>query len=444
MTLVALLTALAASAAPAPRKVAVFDLEATAAPPELAAAASLILPTEVRARDPGAQVISSADLHAMLGLEREKKMLGCEESASCMAEIGGAMGVDELVAGRLGKVGQTWVLELHRTDVHRARVVSSAVRTVRGAEDALIGALREAVSELYGGAAGSATAAGGAAQDGRQVLSGTVTEGGKPVKDAWVRVYDPSSGDHVESVQTGPDGSYRLRLPRGLYSVRTRGQEVRADLAGGDRVRHFPAAVGRITLALEDAAGRPVSRARVVLFDGRGSLPPVSYEVSGADGRVTLFTPQPGARHLLEVLLDSGQASGSIVYRSETQLLRGVPLEAPAAGATVDLGSLRLPAGAVIVGLVTRGGRPAANAVVQVRVGGPDRKNRFVQTRTRRDGSYSLSLPAGLSVARLCAFVPRVGCPAAGHGAGSGGGYAFVDDVALGAAGSTTVRDLAF
>jgi hypothetical protein len=443
MNLAPLLAALVAAAPTASKKIAVFDLEATGAPAALAAAASLVVPTEVRARNPGAHVISSADLHAMLGLEREKRMLGCEESASCMAEVGGAMGVDELVAGRLGMVGRTWVLELHRTDVPRAQVVSSAVRTVRGEEDALVGALRDAVGELYPGAA-PAPKDRGASREADRVLSGAVTEGGKPVADAWVRIHDPVTGAQLESVRTRPDGSYRLQLRRGVYSVRSRGQEARVDLTGGDSARRFPGSVGRITATLLDAAGRPVVRAKAVLFDPRGSLPPVSYEVSDADGRVTLFTPEPGRKHLLEILLDRGQASGSMVYGRATQLLRGATVTAPAAGQVVDLGPLRLPAGAVLAGFVTHGGRPAAHAAVVVRVGGRAGRNRFVQTRARHDGSYSLSLPAGLSVARLCALAPRARCPAGGRGAGSGPGYAFVDGVVLGGAGSTTTRDLAF
>jgi len=150
MILAPLLVAALLAAGPAPKKVAVFDLEATGVEPTLAQATSLILPTEVRSRLPGAQVISSSEIQSMLGLEKQRAMMGCTD-ATCLAEIGGALGVDELVSGRLGKVGKTYVLELRRTDVRRARVVGSAARTVRGDEDALLGAIQGTLDELYPG-----------------------------------------------------------------------------------------------------------------------------------------------------------------------------------------------------------------------------------------------------------------------------------------------------
>lgn len=150
MILAPLLAAALLSAEPPPKKVAVFDLEATGVEPTLAQATSLILPTEVRSRLPGAQVISSSEIQTMLGLEKQRAMMGCTD-ANCLAEIGGALGVDELVSGRLGKVGRTYVLEIRRTDVRKARVVGSAARTVRGDEDALLEAIQGTLDELYPG-----------------------------------------------------------------------------------------------------------------------------------------------------------------------------------------------------------------------------------------------------------------------------------------------------
>ncbi len=158
MTLLPLLAAAALAATPAQRKIAVFDLEATGVEPTLAQAASFVLPTEIRRRNPGAHVISSADVQAMLGLEKQKTMLGCG-SAECFAEIGGALGAEELVSGRLGKVGKTYVLELRITDVKKARAVASAVRTVKGEEDALLEAIRDAVAEMYAAGAKPSLAA---------------------------------------------------------------------------------------------------------------------------------------------------------------------------------------------------------------------------------------------------------------------------------------------
>jgi len=117
---------------------------------------------------------------------------------------------------------------------------------------------------------------------------------------------------------------------------------------------------------------------------------------------------------------------------------------APAAGQETSLGTIRLPPGAILTGLVTRNGQPTADAVVQVRVGGTGPRHHFVLTRTRRDGSYQLSLPAALTVKRLCAHAPRHPCPGSGRGSGQGPGYAFADDLVMGKPGSTATRNLGF
>lgn len=142
--------ALLAASSTAPRKIAVLDLEGAGVDPALTQAASLVLPTEIRGRLPGVQVVSSAEIRSMLGLEKTKQALGCNDD-SCMAEIGGALGVDEMISGKLGKVGRTLVIELRRTDVRASRTISSSVRTVRGEEDAVLQGLQEMAGELYPG-----------------------------------------------------------------------------------------------------------------------------------------------------------------------------------------------------------------------------------------------------------------------------------------------------
>lgn len=140
----------APEAKPPPRhRIAVLDLEAAGAAPELAKGASLLLPTEVRSRAKDAQVIGSAEISTLLGLEKQKALLGCHDEA-CMVEIAGALGAEEIVAGRLAKIGKTFVLELRRMDARKAQVTASATRTVTGEEDAILDALRSAVAELWG------------------------------------------------------------------------------------------------------------------------------------------------------------------------------------------------------------------------------------------------------------------------------------------------------
>lgn len=49
---------------------------------------------ELRKR--GAQVLSAADVEVMLGVERQKQLLGCSDG-NCMAELGNALGADAMV-----------------------------------------------------------------------------------------------------------------------------------------------------------------------------------------------------------------------------------------------------------------------------------------------------------------------------------------------------------
>ena len=65
------------------------------------------------AEDPAFLVTSSKDLAAIVGLERQKAMLGCTDTSStCVAELAGALGVDGLVTGQIARVGQSFQLSV--------------------------------------------------------------------------------------------------------------------------------------------------------------------------------------------------------------------------------------------------------------------------------------------------------------------------------------------
>lgn len=152
-----LLGTLLLAATPATR-IAVLDLAARGVDPRTAEALSLLLPTEVRRRVPGAVVTSGSELAQLLGIERQKQLLGCNEDSSCVMELVNALGTGELVRGTVGRVGEIWLLELQHLDLAKQRPLGSTTRTVNR-EEGLIGALREAVEELLPlGAEGPRTA----------------------------------------------------------------------------------------------------------------------------------------------------------------------------------------------------------------------------------------------------------------------------------------------
>jgi hypothetical protein len=127
-----------------------MEINAAGVPADVASSLGLLVPTEVRQALPGAAVVSGEEVRSMLGFEAQRQALGCEGDSGCLAEIAGALGVDEVLTGRVGKLGRTFVLELRRIDIKKAKVVASVTSTVTGAEDELVGAMRALVARVYG------------------------------------------------------------------------------------------------------------------------------------------------------------------------------------------------------------------------------------------------------------------------------------------------------
>ncbi|MFT3842223.1 MAG: FlgO family outer membrane protein [Myxococcaceae bacterium] len=57
------------------------------------------------------QVITHRDIEQVLGLDRQKQLMGCDTS-SCAAELAGALGVDALLYGTLAKTGGSITLNI--------------------------------------------------------------------------------------------------------------------------------------------------------------------------------------------------------------------------------------------------------------------------------------------------------------------------------------------
>lgn len=149
--LLAVVMALGVSATPPPPKptTAVLELDAPGTSSELARTLGLLVPTEVRRWARG-EVKSADEIATLLGLERQRQLLGCSDDATeCMAEIAGALGAAEVVVSRLGRVGSSFVLEFKRMDAHRGRVLASTTRSV-ASEQGLVAAAKELIAELYG------------------------------------------------------------------------------------------------------------------------------------------------------------------------------------------------------------------------------------------------------------------------------------------------------
>ena len=92
-------------------------------------------------------VISKADISSMVQFETEKELAGCTDS-SCMAEIGGALGVDKIVMGSIGKLGSSYVVTLKLINIKKATVENRVTETIPANEDKLIPLMKFLANKL--------------------------------------------------------------------------------------------------------------------------------------------------------------------------------------------------------------------------------------------------------------------------------------------------------
>jgi TolB-like protein len=142
--------ALASTASAAPRtKVAVMEVKNVQGVPEgTATILTEIVVSEVARY--GMEVVSKSDIAAIVGFEKQKTLLGCSEDSSCLAEIGGALGVDYMLTGQVGQIGSRYRLSLLLVDVKKGKVAGRAADFCDKNEDALANATQTRVREIIG------------------------------------------------------------------------------------------------------------------------------------------------------------------------------------------------------------------------------------------------------------------------------------------------------
>ena len=80
------------------------------------------------------QVVGRDDIARMLDHEQQKQMVGCTDD-SCLAEIGGALGVDKMVGGAMDKVGESVLLTLKLINVRQGKVERRESERLKGASE---------------------------------------------------------------------------------------------------------------------------------------------------------------------------------------------------------------------------------------------------------------------------------------------------------------------
>ncbi len=97
----------------------------------------------------GLKVVTSSEIAAVLGLERQKQLLGCNDTkvSACMVELANALGSDGLITGSLARVGKRFHVTI--------KIIASSTGAQLalfddevGSEDALVEALTQAAPGL--------------------------------------------------------------------------------------------------------------------------------------------------------------------------------------------------------------------------------------------------------------------------------------------------------
>ena len=142
LALVALLLAAGhALAADARPKLAVMDLIANGASRELTSAATSAAANELD-RLGVFRLITAEAIRDMLAFENQRQMLGCADTG-CIAEIGGALGVDYIISGKVTRIAagaglpETFNVDLTLSNVKKGQREGSVVEAGSSEADVL-------------------------------------------------------------------------------------------------------------------------------------------------------------------------------------------------------------------------------------------------------------------------------------------------------------------
>lgn len=100
------------------------------------------------------EVISADEVNAMLGMEKLKDALACDNVA-CAAEVGGALGVDYMLTGNVGKLGNQLNIKLALFDSKAMKVVRRILHQIDNDETLFSAGITAALRKVLGMEAGA-------------------------------------------------------------------------------------------------------------------------------------------------------------------------------------------------------------------------------------------------------------------------------------------------
>ncbi len=149
----------------------------------------------------GARIVTQEDIRAMLELEASKQVLGCSDT-SCVAEIGAALGVDRMITGSVGLMGDRYVVSLRLINPREGTVDARVTESFAGDPSQLIPAVRYGGKQLLG-----------ALGDARGSIAVSANE-----ESAAVFVNDEERGEvPMQALGDLEPGRYSLRLAKSGY-----------------------------------------------------------------------------------------------------------------------------------------------------------------------------------------------------------------------------------
>jgi len=222
------LAVLLGAGAPAPLKIASMPMAAGSDVDEKTAATISEAVTAELRRLPGAAVITREEIRTLLEFQKARLLLGCD-TAECTAELGAALGVDHIVSGSVGRLGESWLVQLKsQSQAHPETIVQSDRRIRGGTVDDVLDVLPELVGELFPGAP--------PLPPGRTRRPGAAAAPPQPRPVPWAEK-PLDLGNVLQSLEVVTDG-------KGLFLAFKRDGGLDGPLLAGDRTRLFAQRIG--------------------------------------------------------------------------------------------------------------------------------------------------------------------------------------------------------